>query len=385
MAVRRRGKGWFVDATITLPGGGKPHRIRKNAPGTTKREALAFEVQLVEATLSTLTQSETGSSSARDERRYSDFAVEFLTMYAAGKNKHSELVSKESILRVHLVPYFGTYLLSEIDEWNVAKFQAEKLATVLSAKTVTNILTVLRKSLVKAMSWRYIDSVPGIDWPYIDKPGFDHLSFDESSALLRAADDEWRPMLLTALRAGLRSGELRALRRRDVDIVKSVIHVEKSVARGKTSAPKSNRRRTVPMSTALVEELKSARHFKGELFFCKPDGSMFTKNELKAPLRRAYKKAGLRKVGWHVLRHTCASQLVALGVPLVEVKEILGHAKFSTTLRYVHLAPDVTKADVNKLDNPEEHLSANATQETMNQLDAQSSGHNKAQTRLKRA
>jgi integrase len=74
------------------------------------------------------------------------------------------------------------------------------------------------------------------------------------------------------------------------------------------------------------------------------------KNECKWPLWRACKRAGLRRIGWHVLRHTFASHLVMRGVPLKAVQELLGHTDIATTLRYAHLAPEVAREAVKLLD-----------------------------------
>jgi site-specific recombinase XerD len=70
---------------------------------------------------------------------------------------------------------------------------------------------------------------------------------------------------------------------------------------------------------------------------------MFTKNECKHPLWRACERAGLRRIGWHVLRHTFASHLVMRGAPLKAVQELLGHATIEMTMRYAHLSPDTRR------------------------------------------
>jgi site-specific recombinase XerD len=61
---------------------------------------------------------------------------------------------------------------------------------------------------------------------------------------------------------------------------------------------------------------------------------------------------GLRRIGWHVLRHTFASHLVMRGVPLKAIQELLGHASIEMTMRYAHLAPDVAREAVKLLDAP---------------------------------
>jgi len=64
-------------------------------------------------------------------------------------------------------------------------------------------------------------------------------------------------------------------------------------------------------------------------------------------------KAGLRTIGWHKLRHTFASQLVAAGVSLKATQELLGHSDVRMTLRYAHLAPSALRSAVEVLENPQ--------------------------------
>jgi hypothetical protein len=60
---------------------------------------------------------------------------------------------------------------------------------------------------------------------------------------------------------------------------------------------------------------------------------------------------GLRKVTWHVLRHTFATQLTLKNVPLTVVKELLGHSSITTTMRYSHVPPSTLRSAIEML-NP---------------------------------
>ncbi len=97
--------------------------------------------------------------------------------------------------------------------------------------------------------------------------------------------------------------------------------------------------------------MKSHRHLRGPLVFCKENGKLLSNLMCRSAIIRACKKAGLRHVGWHTLRHTFASHLVMRDVSLKAVQELLGHATVEMTLRYAHLSPDVKKDAVKVLDD----------------------------------
>jgi site-specific recombinase XerD len=116
----------------------------------------------------------------------------------------------------------------------------------------------------------------------------------------------------------------------------------------------------VPLGDEVLAALKKHRHLRGELVFCAIDGRMLGKNKCKHPLWRACKRAGLRRIGWHVLRHTFASHLVMRGVPLKAVQELMGHATVEMTMRYAHLSPNVPRDAVRCLDARRGHRVATA-------------------------
>lgn len=89
---------------------------------------------------------------------------------------------------------------------------------------------------------------------------------------------------------------------------------------------------------------------------------MLCRDNVKRALPRACRKAGLREVGWHTLRHTYASHLAMLGVPLKMIQELLGHSTMEMTMRYAHLAPDVKKQAVQLLDSREVYNGKSASQ-----------------------
>ena len=282
------------------------------------------------------------------------FAPRFLSLHARINNKPSEYDTKVSKLNCHLIPFFGRMPLADISSGVIAEFTAQKLGDGLAPKTVNNLLTALRCLLARAVDWGDLDAVPKVRWVRAEDPEFDFLDFEEAERLWNTATEPtWGPMIRIAIRTGLRQGELRALKWDDVDLVRGVVHVRRSAYRMQVGTPKTkSSRRDVPLSPQALAELKEHRHLRGEFVFCNEDGSMLRKEQGKRQLWHACKRAGLRRVRWHVLRHTFASHLVMRGRSLKEVQELMGHTTIKMTMRYAHLSPEVRREAVNSLDGP---------------------------------
>ena len=86
--------------------------------------------------------------------------------------------------------------------------------------------------------------------------------------------------------------------------------------------------------------------------FCNADGSALRLGQLHEKVWGACRRAGLRKIRWHDLRHSFASQLASRGVPLRQVQEWLGHSTITMTMRYAHLAPGGGADLIRALDSP---------------------------------
>ncbi len=282
----------------------------------------------------------------------SKFWEKFLE-HSEAKNEASTVDSKKQIFRDHIEPTLGARPVRSIDYAAIEdlKHALLKPRGPLGAKTVNNVLTVLRRMLVIARKRGVLDEVPEVEWLKTDRPEFDFFALDEAPRLVAASDGEWTTMILVALRCGLRQGELIGLRWEDVDLVAGKLHVRQSIVRGKVKAPKNGKPREVPLSNEARAALKAHRHLRGEYVFCDLDGKYLTKGECKHPLWRACKKAGLRRVGWHVLRHTFASHLAMRGVPLRTIMELMGHSTIAMTMRYAHLSPEVARDAVQLLDS----------------------------------
>jgi integrase len=106
-----------------------------------------------------------------------------------------------------------------------------------------------------------------------------------------------------------------------------------------TAAPtKSGTERRIPLTDTLAAALKSIRglrHLQGGLVFGRRrDGGVLSLYAVRERLERACRKAGLRRIRWHDMRHSFASQLISAGMPIRQVQEWLGHSTITMTMRY---------------------------------------------------
>jgi integrase len=167
---------------------------------------------------------------------------------------------------------------------------------------------------------------------------------DEANA--RAVEDAQDAELVrVAAYAGLRRGELIALRWRDVDFVRRAITVRRAVSGDiEVQSTKSRRAREVPLTDQVAAALERLSR-RGD--FTTPDDYVFVNRfgrridpvALTRRFGRARKAAELPLLRFHGLRHTYGSLLVAGGIDLASVKAAMGHAQISTTERYLHARP----------------------------------------------
>lgn len=375
---------WWVDVKYQHPNG-RVERVRKASPINTRRGAEEYERQIRQALLTGTFGKEKKNEPGR-VLTLGDFVPRFIT-YSENNNKHSSVVTKRQILDDHLVPAFGSMALDAIGPAEIEDFKAamrkkpsgararkeaptraalrKRTGTgpkLLSLKSINNVLTVLHKLLALAQEQGVIAHVPRVKLFRTEKPAFDFLTFEEAERLVAYAEPEWRPVLLVALKTGLRQGELIGLQWSDVDLQRGKLHVRRTIWRGVTGSPKGGRERTVDLPTSVVDALKGHRHLRGPYVFCQQDGQPLTDGLMKLPLQRALRQAGIcreqGRIGWHDLRHTYGSHLAMRGVPLKVIQELMGHATIEMTMRYAHLAPEARESAVQQLDRPVPQLHA---------------------------
>ena len=260
--------------------------------------------------------------------------------------KPSVLRGYETSMRLRVLPELGGARLTEISRLDVQDLVDQMLAQGRDASTIRNTLIPLRAVYRRALARGEVavNPVGGVELPSVRGRRDRIASPKEAVALIAAVREEDRAVWATAFYAGLRLGELLALRDDDVDLELGVIRVERAWdPHAGVIEPKSRAgRRTVPIVAALRPHLAARKlRRRGAAGFFFGDGQRpFNRNALVNRANRVWKKARLQPIGLHECRHTFASILIAAGVNAKALSTYLGHSSIQITLdRYGHLMP----------------------------------------------
>jgi integrase len=276
---------------------------------------------------------------------FSEAADEWLRYVEHDRNrKPSTIVGYKAILRAQLLPAFGDEPIESITTEMVESWLA---GFDRAPATRTKALVLLNGIFKRARKVYGLPTNPAseVERPPIRQSGdIDVFSLEEVMALVRAASStQDAAIYLTAAFTGLRRGELLALRWRDVDFSNQVVRVRSSYADGALTTPKSGKVRSVPMAPDVAEALAKLGQRKNwtsddDLVFVGQSGSYLDGRALRRRYDAALKRAGLRKLRFHDLRHTFGTRMIGKA-DIRRVQEWMGHADIQTTMKYLHYAP----------------------------------------------
>jgi len=280
--------------------------------------------------------------------------------------RHSTYKQYEGHVRNHLKPYFKGVRINRVNFELVERFISNRFESGVIHQTLKKILINLGAIMTYSVRKRYIDFNPVRD---IEKPKgqsvddgkkeMDILNPVEIRALLDAAPDRKHKLIFTiAVSTGLRQGEIFGLKWTDIDWINDQIHVNRTYNHFKFYEPKtmSSRRKVdaPPQTMRALKEWKLACPVNDlDLIFTnevgKPMSSINMYNRVYLP---ALKKAGLKRIRFHNLRHTYASIQIDIDANPKYIQSQMGHSSIKITMdTYGHLMKEVNQKAASKLGN----------------------------------
>jgi integrase len=289
----------------------------------------------------------------------------YLREVASARVRPTTLRSYEHLARLHINPWLGPRRIDQLRPQHITACYRE-LSHSLSPSSIRRVHAVLRRALTVAVRWGLIPNNPTlmVDPPPMTRLEVQPYTVQEARCLLRAAANERleaRWVLATTL--GLRQGEVLGLGWQHIDFDSSTLRVARSLQRQPNGGlalvePKTQRsKRVIPMPQVIEAALerrqeaqRAERELAGplwtdsDLVFTTATGTpIHPRNDYRS-FQSLIKKAGLRRVRLHDLRHTAASLLLAQGVAARVVMEILGHSQISITMNtYTHVDPELSR------------------------------------------
>ncbi|MGB3187315.1 MAG: site-specific integrase [Ornithinimicrobium sp.] len=279
------------------------------------------------------------------------------------------------ILERYVYPEIGGVRVQALVPQHVRDLLRATADRGVSARTVQLTRAVLRSMLADAEREELVHrNVAGlVKGPRVERQEVVPWTVDQALRFLGSVRDHRLGALFSVgVALGLRKGELLALRWEDLDSVGGTLRVQRTAQRLGSGvglvigSPKTARsRRTIPLPAACVSTL--ARHRErqevervraGEswedqgLVFCSTRGTIIEPRNLNRLLDQLTAEAGVPRIRFHDLRHTCASLLLAQGVSPRVVMEMLGHTQLSmTTDLYGHVMPTALRAAADAADH----------------------------------
>jgi integrase len=306
---------------------------------------------------------------------FRDFSDTWLKKYASGQIRPSTKALYLSLLRNHLLPIFGDKQLARIGIEDMQELKSQKLEAQLAPQTVKHILGLLRQMLGHAVDWGYIRTNPGskVKDPRIPRREMDCLNPAEVREFLKHVPQKWYALFLVAIATGLRVGELLAMKWANVDwnlgkyfVRETLTRKMETQERGFASPKTEGSAQPVDLTPTCLDALKVHRKYQAEerlkaggdyqdldLVFSTSQGTPLNdRNVIQRVFEPALRDAGLRRIRFHDLRHTCASLLIAQGENPKYIQRQLRHASIQITFdRYGHLFPDANQEAVRRLDD----------------------------------
>jgi integrase len=359
--VQRKDGRWEGKCYVLLANGG---RTRRSVYGRTRSEVADKLAELQ-------TQVRQGLVAPKAGMTVEQYLLSWLEDVAKRNLRTRTYENYETNVRVHLVPGLGSKRLDRLTPAEVRRFLHAKADAGLAAGTVKKLHVVLGSALQAAVRDGLLarnvarlvqvsvpDGLPNEPW-----------TMSETKAFLQAAeDDRLHALWAVAVALGMRRGEIAGLRWTDVDLAAGTLRVEQTLQRTKDGLrfvpPKTRRsRRSIPLPRPCVEALRAHRRRQARerlalgpawtdsgLVFTTMLGTPIEPRNISRSFDQLCDRADLRRIRLHDLRHTCATLLLAQGVPARVVMEILGHSQIAVTMNtYTHVVPELQREAIDRL------------------------------------
>lgn len=289
---------------------------------------------------------------------YSDFLDSW---HQNKKNKVSANTHEtyKHMIDKHIKPNLGRFKLNKLNSLAIDNFYSKLEEEGKSTATIKKIHSIIRASLEYALQYQLIKRNPA---SVVKTPTVKHKDikvWDETQMItfLDFVEDEWDHLVYhLALYTGMRKGEILGLKWQDIDFINNKIRVMRSYSKtGFSEGKTKNAIRVIDIGKDTIDllikrkKVVSANKLQlGEdyddqdLIICRAVGDPVDVRNVNRRFDKFVERSKLPKIRFHDMRHTHATLMLKMGVPVKVVSERLGHGSIEMTLNtYTHLLPSM--------------------------------------------
>ena len=349
--------------------------IRPAVYGKSEREAWKLLERVIE-------RNEHGQPLQDSKMKFGDWITSWLDNHVKVRNRLTTWENYKWVADTHIIPTVGKFPIKNLRPNHLQELYRQKLESGrgdktggLSARTVQLIHRICHAALEQAVREDLIvrNVAQSVSLPKRQRKEMRAMTEEQVRTFLQAnKDDPMFAAFFMLVSTGMRRGEVLGLKWSDVDLKNQTVYVQRSWVKSQTQSAKFSEpktamsRRVIPLSTESVDVLlqhgnkqdiikkereeESKKYEDQNLIFCADDGNPLYPGTLNTYMIKALKRAGLPKFRMHDIRHTFASLMIARGVPIKVVQELLGHTTIQMTLdTYTHVMPGMKEGAMEQL------------------------------------
>ncbi len=250
--------------------------------------------------------------------------------------------AERSIVR-RLIAEFGDLTVAEITPKLLSNYKTKRVNQGTLPATINHELQLLNHAFnIAIREWEWIKENPvsKIKRERVNNLRDRWLTLEEEERLLEASPEWLRDIITFAIYTGLRKSEILNLRWKDVDLFRKVIYIGEQKNRGKDTLPLNSK------ALGVLRKKSKVRHINCEYVFHTQNGTKIDPRNLNRAFYSSLRKAEIKDLRFHDLRHTFATRLVQAGVDIYTVQKLCRWKTISMAMRYAHHYPESLRPGV---------------------------------------
>ena len=348
MGLYKRGSVWWMSFSY------QGRQIRRSTETTDKKLAQ----RILDKVKGEIAEGKWFEKLPGEDRTFKEMMDKYMAEHSA-RNKAPKSHIRDRSLCAHLVSFFGEMELAEITPSFIAEYKTKRREEGASPRTINYELSLMSHAFNLARrEWEWVKENPvsKVSKEKVNNQIERWLTFEEEEKLIKNSPKWLREIILFALNTGLRQSEILNLKWSQVDLKRKTITILEQ---------KNQKIDTLPINKNALKILKERAmnsQNKVNYVFSSRSGGKIDPGNLRKSFYAVVKKASLKPLRFHDLRHTFATRLAQVGVDLYMVQKLGRWKNVSMIMRYAHHYPESLRSGVEVLDQFSKKVITNLSQ-----------------------